>query len=1066
MNKIGGSKIFRERWAVKNTLVTLAILLLVMDPIVIAPGRAGGDGFLGPFITWEGYGGYVSGGIGTWGSESGIVSIQDIPSGAFIEMAFIYWMCTSSGLDPFIFVNGYPVTGVQIGVDGSWYSFRSDITAIVTGNGDYSITNITAFGASIVAIYSDSSSTYSVVQINDGQDTAWGESLPHWLNEVTYSGFVASQEPQAKITYILGDGQTFYVGQWRYDKYSFNGIVIAEDHADGSDSGGTTHGWDTDTYDVSDYVSQGDTMATANMYEENDELGWVASVFSVTIGPPPLKQGADAGPDQTVNEGDEVQFNGSLYTQTRHRIWPVDISGNGQYLAVGWDNNVSFFSTASNVPIWTNYTGGRVGDLKLSDNGQYLVVGSYTTFYFFNTTSSIPLWSVNTGRRYDGEPSNSLDMTRDGNYIASTAIGNKVQVFDSTSPTPTIPYWDYIFGDDVIAVRFSGDGRYLAMGGNHGHQFKLGWVPGKSINWTYSGSDPFCSSSVSYNGNRISAGQGIKHIVRLWGSGSSTPIWSATVMGRQFEQAMSDDGNYFASSNHDDGSGGTWSGYLLWNTSDSTPVWTYSTGTPARADALDMDRNANYVVGGNHDGNVYLFSQLSDGLPDWSSSDGTPIYTFQTGDQIRRNGASLSPDGTYFAIGSLDGCVYLFTTVGTPHLVWTWCANVKIAADPPPGSVNYSWDFNNYEDSDGDGNFTNDIDAVGQNQTHVFGDDGIYVVTMNATDDKNVSYIDTCVITVNNVAPAIQPFGPFTIEEGSILSINGIASDPGSDDLNFSWSWGDETPDNTSIYYNDGANPDLYPSPNGTFPFSKINSTNHTYVSFGIYILNLTVEDDDGGITIYSTNVTVISIAPPVLYINMSQDKEDVVLYWEHPFPLGVDYYLIYRSTPQIAFDFSTVWVNTSSDNETGEIDTLPTRTMWNDTFAALPEHDNYEEQYYYVIRMVNILGNVSRTSRTVGKWTKDFLEGTSTFSLPLEPVVPFYTDYYTSDMNAKYIKYMDYASHIWRQHNLGDGNTNNTLMKLGEGYEVNFASQTNYTFTGMPGAMISYDDASFGFDA
>ncbi|UCF08734.1 MAG: hypothetical protein JSW28_03315, partial [Thermoplasmata archaeon] len=48
-----------------------------------------------------------------------------------------------------------------------------------------------------------------------------------------------------------------------------------------------------------------------------------------------------------------------------------------------------------------------------------------------------------------------------------------------------------------------------------------------------------------------------------------------------------------------------------------------------------------------------------------------------------------------------------------------------------------------------------------------------------------------------------------------------------------------------------------------------------------------------------------------------------------------------------------------------------------------------------------------------------------------------------------------------------GEGNTHNVEMKLGEGYEVKFASQTNYTFCGMPGAMISYDDDTgfAGFD-
>jgi hypothetical protein len=38
--------------------------------------------------------------------------------------------------------------------------------------------------------------------------------------------------------------------------------------------------------------------------------------------------------------------------------------------------------------------------------------------------------------------------------------------------------------------------------------------------------------------------------------------------------------------------------------------------------------------------------------------------------------------------------------------------------------------------------------------------------------------------------------------------------------------------------------------------------------------------------------------------------------------------------------------------------------------------------------------------------------------------------------------------------------------MRLGEGYEVRFNAPSNYTFCGMPGAMIKYDDKPFGFDA
>jgi hypothetical protein len=51
-------------------------------------------------------------------------------------------------------------------------------------------------------------------------------------------------------------------------------------------------------------------------------------------------------------------------------------------------------------------------------------------------------------------------------------------------------------------------------------------------------------------------------------------------------------------------------------------------------------------------------------------------------------------------------------------------------------------------------------------------------------------------------------------------------------------------------------------------------------------------------------------------------------------------------------------------------------------------------------------------------------------------------------------------------QHNKGDLD-NNTYLEQGKGYEVKFENWINYTFTGLPGAMISYDDDSefAGFD-
>jgi hypothetical protein len=155
--------------------------------------------------------------------------------------------------------------------------------------------------------------------------------------------------------------------------------------------------------------------------------------------------------------------------------------------------------------------------------------------------------------------------------------------------------------------------------------------------------------------------------------------------------------------------------------------------------------------------------------------------------------------------------------------------------------------------------------------------------------------------------------------------------------------------------------------------------------------------------------------------------------------------------------------VNSSCDNESYEPVPIPLRTTWNNTNAAIPDDPDYNEQRYYIIRAVNMAGNVSSTSRTVGKWTTIFPKGVSTFSLPLEPIEPLDIRNCTTIMDAEYIKHMEPGTHTWLQHNLLDGEVNNTQMKLGEAFEVKFANSTNHTFCGLPGAMITYrDDPGF----
>ena len=49
----------------------------------------------------------------------------------------------------------------------------------------------------------------------------------------------------------------------------------------------------------------------------------------------------------------------------------------------------------------------------------------------------------------------------------------------------------------------------------------------------------------------------------------------------------------------------------------------------------------------------------------------------------------------------------------------------------------YSWDFDDFEDDDPDGNFTNDDDASGKKVTHTFKRTGEYIVTLTVYDSNH-----------------------------------------------------------------------------------------------------------------------------------------------------------------------------------------------------------------------------------------------------------------------------------------------------------------------------------------
>ncbi|MFQ6128696.1 MAG: PKD domain-containing protein, partial [Thermoplasmata archaeon] len=152
--------------------------------------------------------------------------------------------------------------------------------------------------------------------------------------------------------------------------------------------------------------------------------------------------------------------------------------------------------------------------------------------------------------------------------------------------------------------------------------------------------------------------------------------------------------------------------------------------------------------------------------------------------------------------------------------------------------------------------------TVYSNLTHTYGDNGNFTITVSVEDDDGSSVQDATIIEVINLPPEIGlPIGPLFYNEGEQFTLAAIGTDPGSDDINFTWTL-ELGPSWSAIYYNDGVAPDPPLSPWGTFPFVAVDTINHTYGDNGYYNVTITATDDDGGESTSVFSIEVRNLEP------------------------------------------------------------------------------------------------------------------------------------------------------------------------------------------------------------
>jgi len=130
-------------------------------------------------------------------------------------------------------------------------------------------------------------------------------------------------------------------------------------------------------------------------------------------------------------------------------------------------------------------------------------------------------------------------------------------------------------------------------------------------------------------------------------------------------------------------------------------------------------------------------------------------------------------------------------------------------------------------------------------------DNGLYTVTLRVTDGDGGEDTATIVVEAVNVSPVITPIADFNIDEASPVQLTAIFDDAGSADTH------------TLAWAATASNGQIIPAgTTGTFNFTPVDD--------GLYTVELTVTDDDGGQAVHTVMITADNVAP-VLNVSGSQ---------------------------------------------------------------------------------------------------------------------------------------------------------------------------------------------------
>jgi hypothetical protein len=131
---------------------------------------------------------------------------------------------------------------------------------------------------------------------------------------------------------------------------------------------------------------------------------------------------------------------------------------------------------------------------------------------------------------------------------------------------------------------------------------------------------------------------------------------------------------------------------------------------------------------------------------------------------------------------------------------------------------------------------------------------------LEVRDPAGETSADTATWSVINAAPSANLTFPSSLDEGQSFNFKMNIYDPGSDDIKLTVKWGDGEVE-TWEFFNDGLGPDPYPSPDINPVALPVNAT-HSWGDNGIYLIQVSIADDDPGISNFSKSFNVRNLDP------------------------------------------------------------------------------------------------------------------------------------------------------------------------------------------------------------